>query len=417
MHPRKQKILFVGEAVTLAHVARPYTLAAALPAADYDIHLAAAPRFEHLYQSRDIHYHPLLTKSSADFLHAVDNGKPLYRSEEYLAYVEGELRLIQDLDPDLIVGDFRHSLGISATLAGKPLINLINAYWSPCRQPAPLPVPELAKLNLHRLPLMPRLMRWITPLAIRLLVAPLNRARAHYGLAPFANCFDAWSHGDQVLYYDAPELVPLSPLPAHHHYLGPVTWSPGGALPDWWPQLQDRPTVYLSLGSSGNLTLLPMLIDQLLGEGLQVIASSGGRQRLPQRPGLFCADFLPGEAAAARADLVIGNGGSPTSYQALQQGTPVIGIPSNMDQLLAMRHIEAYGAGAMLRRSQVEAGQLPPLLRRMLATPSYRQRAEQLARHFAACQPHATFRQVLQQFDTQSARPAKPATKRERIMP
>ena len=230
----------------------------------------------------------------------MDNGKPLYRSEEYLAYVEDELRLIQDLNTDLIVGDFRHSLGISATLAGKPLINLINAYWSPCRQPAPLPVPELAKLNLHRLPLMPRLMRWITPLAIRLLVAPLNRARAHYGLAPFANCFDAWSHGDQVLYYDAPELVPLSPLPAHHHYLGPVTWSPGGALPDWWPQLQDRPTVYLSLGSSGNLTLLPMLIDQLLGEGLQVIASSGGRQRLPQRPGLFCADFLPGEAAAAR---------------------------------------------------------------------------------------------------------------------
>lgn len=417
MNPRKQKILFVGEAVTLAHVARPYTLAAALPASDYDIHLAAAPRFDYLYQRQDIHYHPLLTKSCEDFLHAVDNGKALYRREEIIAYAEEELRLIERLDPDIIVGDFRHSLGISAALSGKPLINLINAYWSPHRRPEPLPVPELAKINLHRLPVMTPLMRWITPLATRLLARSLNRARAHYGLAPFANCFEAWSHGDQVLYYDSPELVPLGPLPAHHHYLGPVTWSPGGPLPDWWPQLQDRPTIYLSLGSSGNLALLPTLIDQLLGEGLQVIASTGRRQRLPQRSGLFSADFLPGEAAAARADLVICNGGSPTSYQALQQGRPVIGIPSNMDQLLAMRHIEAYGAGVMLRRHHIETGRLPPLLRRMLSKPSYRQRAQQLAWHFAATRPHLTFRQVLQQFDIQSPAHAKPGSNKERIMP
>src|SRR6185437_13111769 len=46
---------------------------------------------------------------------------------------------------------------------------------------------------------------------------------------------------------------------------------------------------------------------------------------------------------------VICNGGSPTCYQALSAGVPVIGIASNLDQFLNMLAIERLGAGVMLR--------------------------------------------------------------------
>ena len=54
--PRRRRILFVGEAVTLAHVARPFALARSLDAARYDVQFACDPRFmsdvRDLFESR-----------------------------------------------------------------------------------------------------------------------------------------------------------------------------------------------------------------------------------------------------------------------------------------------------------------------------------------------------------------------------
>ena len=48
-------------------------------------------------------------------------------------------------------------------------------------------------------------------------------------------------------------------------------------------------------------------------------------------------EYAPGEALCQRAALVIGNGGSPITYQALAAGKPVLGLASNFDQFLNMR--------------------------------------------------------------------------------
>ena len=44
----RPRVLFVAEAVTLAHVARPAALLEALDPVEYELHLASAPRFDHL---------------------------------------------------------------------------------------------------------------------------------------------------------------------------------------------------------------------------------------------------------------------------------------------------------------------------------------------------------------------------------
>jgi UDP:flavonoid glycosyltransferase YjiC (YdhE family) len=65
------------------------------------------------------------------------------------------------------------------------------------------------------------------------------------------------------------------------------------------------------------------------------------------------ADYLPGEQAAQRSRLVICNGGSPTSQQALAAGVPVLGIAGNLDQYLNMAGVVRSGAGMLLRSDRL----------------------------------------------------------------
>lgn len=65
------------------------------------------------------------------------------------------------------------------------------------------------------------------------------------------------------------------------------------------------------------------------------------------------AAYLPGDLVASRSCLVVCNGGSPTSNQALAAGVPVLGIASNMDQFLNMCSIVSACAGRMLRADRL----------------------------------------------------------------
>jgi len=65
---RKLRILFIAEAVTLAHVARPAVLAMALDKSQYDITFAVDPRYKALFpELADVH-HDLWSIDSELFL-------------------------------------------------------------------------------------------------------------------------------------------------------------------------------------------------------------------------------------------------------------------------------------------------------------------------------------------------------------
>jgi hypothetical protein len=73
-----------------------------------------------------------------------------------------------------------------------------------------------------------------------------------------------------------------------------------------------------------------------------VLVSTAGAEPLANHDSVFCSAYLPGNQAAARADLVVCNGGSPTTFQALSEGVPVLGIPGNLDQFLNMHYLERW---------------------------------------------------------------------------
>ncbi len=374
----KPIILLVAEAVTLAHFARIATLAKALDPSAYEVVVASDPRYAGLEKPFGGAFHPIRSIPSAEFAQSLAQGRPLYSVETLTQYVEDDLALLDSVKPDLVVGDFRLSLAVSAPLRRIPYAAVVNAYWSPYAATA-YPVPDLPMTRILGVRLAQRLFDTVRPIAFALHARPLNRVRCRYGLPALGHDLrTAYTWGDYTLYADIPEVVPTHELPTHHSYLGPALWSTKTPLPEWWSSLpEDRPVVFLTLGSSGQTDLLPMALATLSQLPVTVIAATAGKIALADTPAnAYITDYLPMDIATRRSQLVISNGGSLTTYQALASGVPVIGLCSNMDQLLNMNAVERLGAGIALRAAKLSSASLLEAATAMLGKPSYAEAAK-----------------------------------------
>ena len=378
----RTRILFMAEAVTLAHVGRPLSLAQGLAEQAYEVHFACADGYDFCFKHAPFRRWRMDSISSQQFLQALAKGKPVYTESTLQAYVEDDLRLLKAVRPDLVIGDFRLSLSVSARLLGIPYITISNAYWSPhVRQH--YTVPSLPLTGVLPIWLAHPLFRLVRPLAFASHAGPLNRVRRRHGLPSLGGDLRRiYTDADRTLYADIAQLFAPHAMPPTHDYLGAVIWAPPVELPDWWqrPELSSgRPIVYVTLGSSGQGRLLPRVLHALAPLPVTVLAATAGTIRVDAvPPNAFVAPFLPGDAAARRASLVICNGGSPTSQQALTAGVPVIGIAGNLDQFLNMHGIVAAGAGLLLRADRFREATVRHAATRLLDDGQARLAARQL---------------------------------------
>jgi UDP:flavonoid glycosyltransferase YjiC (YdhE family) len=397
MASTRKVVLLVAEAVTLAHYGRVAMLSRALPASKYRVIVAADPRYRALDATPGTEFQPIWSIPSSRFSQALEQGRPLYDAPTLMRYVEEDLALIDATRPDLIVGDFRLSLAVSAPLRKVPYACVVNAYWSPYADVA-YPVPDLPFTRLTGLGVGQALFNLVRPLAFALHARPLNQVRRHYGLPSLGNDLRAvYSWGDYTLYADVPELVATRPLPANHRHLGPLRWSARAPLPEWWGRLmEDKPVVLLTLGSSGRADLLPMAMAALSELPITIIAATAGKIDLSDVPAnAFVADYLPLDLAVQRCRLVICNGGSLMTYLAMASGVPVLGICSNMDQMLNMNAVQSMGAGLSLRAARVSSAQLKESVRSLLDMPAYANAAGQAGERFRQMDAGQRFREFV----------------------
>ena len=395
---QQRRILFVAEAVTLAHVTRPLVLAQALDPARYELHFACADGYEKLLEGLPARRWSIASITPQRFMDALAKGQPIYDRATLEGYLQEDLRLLDEIRPDVVVGDFRLSLAVAAPLRGVPYFNVVNAHWSPYYVEQRAPFPEHPLGRVLGPGLAGALFRWVEPLVFRLHAAALNRLRQQHGLPALGSLRDAYTQADVVLYADTPGLLPCRDLPAHHHYLGPILWSPAVELPAWWDTVPtDRPCIYVTLGSSGAVQVLPRLLAALAELPVSVLLATAGRSQ-PENPpaNVYVADYLPGMAAAGRSALVIGNGGSATAYQALAHGVPVLGLPSNMDQFFTQSAIVRRGAGRLVRPSQATVKILRATVRDLLANEQYRQAGREIADEFAQFDAVEKFRLLIE---------------------
>ena len=353
---RRKRILFVAEAVTLAHVGRPAALMQSLDASRFEAFFAGDPRCHRFVTCAPDRRLPLASIDSHRFADRLRVGRPVYEAAELSDYVRADLALIERVAPDLIVGDFRLSLSVSARLARVPYAGIANAYWSPYALDRSLPLPVLPWTRWAPLALVQPGFDAAQGLVLAGHCRALNEVRTAHGLSPLPpDLRTIYTDADQVLYADSPALFPLPDAPAQHRHLGPVLWSPPVPEPPWLGELPtDRPLAYVTMGSSGRAGLLEVVLDSLAGLGIAAIVSTAGAEP-PRRswPHVWLADYLPGQAAAARSALVICNGGSPTAQQALAAGVRPVGICGNMDQMLNMRGLVGAGLGISLRADRL----------------------------------------------------------------
>jgi UDP:flavonoid glycosyltransferase YjiC (YdhE family) len=142
--------------------------------------------------------------------------------------------------------------------------------------------------------------------------------------------------------------------------------------------------------------VVPSVLEALSEMDVDVVLSTAARFTCKNPPpNVHVVDMIPGDLAARKASVVVCNGGASTGYQALSEGTPIVGIPSNIDQLLAGTAMCGAGVGVLLRAMTVTSAKVHAAVERVMREERFTQAAQRVATSFAAFDPHARFRAII----------------------
>ncbi|HEX5618585.1 MAG TPA: glycosyltransferase [Solirubrobacteraceae bacterium] len=159
------------------------------------------------------------------------------------------------------------------------------------------------------------------------------------------------------------------------------------ALPDWW-QNNSWPLVYLTFGTvAPTMDFFPGVyrdaIDALSLLPVRVLVTIG-RDRDPRDigpvgPNVHVARWVPQADVMPHADVMVCHGGSGTVTAGLAAGVPMAVLPLFADQPHNARRVADLGAGIALDN----ATGIADAVRRLIAEPSYRETAQQIAADIA----------------------------------
>jgi UDP:flavonoid glycosyltransferase YjiC (YdhE family) len=396
----KKRILFIAEDVTWSQVVRLVVLARGLDPNKYEIHFASANFDKHLFQGVNFTRWPisLLPADKIEALVVAGAIKRVYNKAIIEMYIADELRLYEAIRPDVVVSDCRMwSIPISAPVFGVPSVNIIDAYWSRRAARERFPMPDHPIVRLIGEKIAERFFPFAMPMLFRYFAAPTNELRREHGLPAVGDLLDVVNWGDRVIFPDDPLITPLTHRASYETFLGPVLWSPQVPLPEYWDELgRDRPMIYATLGSSGTIKAVPPVLEALGDMDVDVVFSTAGRV-IPTNPppNVHVVEMIPGDLAARKASVVVCNGGASTGYQALSEGTPIVSIPCNIDQLLAATAMCDAGAGLFLRAATVTPAKIRAAVERVMREESFTEAARRAAASFAGFDPHARFRALI----------------------
>jgi UDP:flavonoid glycosyltransferase YjiC (YdhE family) len=217
----------------------------------------------------------------------------------------------------------------------------------------------------------------------RRLVAILAEARARLELAPRQGF--PWD-GRRVACTTTPRLDPTAGMPAHWHYVGPVTWSAPGPELDLSGVEDSRPLVYVTQGSTGAASRLRRAVRELANDDVQLLVATAqlcDPAELARTPGVMARRYLPDAECSRRADVAVVHGGHLSASQAHVAGTPVVVLPTTNDQRVWAARVERLGTGIAVR-PPVVPGAIRRGVRRELGQPAHAEAARAVAEHLKA---------------------------------
>lgn len=340
---------------TLSHVVKSLAIRDALQARGHVAHLAVSSgRAAFLERLRLGAYHVLPDIQEAD-------GGPSpafswFRAARVERCVRAELDLIHELRPDAVLGVFRFTGRLSATLADVPYHSLICGSMIPAcdevlgfERDAPQAAHQDAALRFFRR-------------------ACADRLRPALRALGLADVDDAWQLllGRSTYLWDFPEFQPL-PSDTGCRHVGPVRWD-GWPLPEADAERLRRlagPIAYVAFGTGGvSPGLLARLVEVLWSMHYSVALAMGGQAlagqavdalqpvgAADQRLAVF--DSLPAERIMQQVSLLVCHGGQGLVFEALRHRVPVFVLPLQPEQAQNGLCVERLGCGRRLVRDVV----------------------------------------------------------------
>jgi UDP:flavonoid glycosyltransferase YjiC (YdhE family) len=198
---------------------------------------------------------------------------------------------------------------------------------------------------------------------------------------------------------------PRSDLAPSVQFVGPILSPPSSSFdpPPWWNELDGAaPVVHVTQGTLDNADLDRLLrptIDGLAGDDVLVVATTGGPDPEPLRDTLPAnvrlERFIPHDLLLPKVDVMVTNGGYGGVQHALASGVPLVVAGDSEDKPEVAARVRWSGAGIDLRTGRPSPQQIARAVRRVLADPTFRQRAQALQAEVAATAPLDTITDVL----------------------
>jgi UDP:flavonoid glycosyltransferase YjiC (YdhE family) len=173
--------------------------------------------------------------------------------------------------------------------------------------------------------------------------------------------------------------------------------------PSWWPELgSGRPVVHVTQGTLDNADLGRLILvtaRALAGDDVLVVATTGGPDPEPLRPGLppnvRLERFVPHDLLLPHVHAMVTNGGYGGVQQALANGVPLVVAGDSEDKPEVAARVQWSGAGINLHTGRPSPAMVARAVRRVLGRSSYRRRARALRAEIAASDPLGTIGNVL----------------------
>lgn len=194
---------------------------------------------------------------------------------------------------------------------------------------------------------------------------------------------------DLYVHITPPSIRPPDAEPAQM-----MRWVPGNRqvpVERWMYTKPDRPRVCITSGSRSTMIpalgagfFRPLLANPVF-QGTEVVVATSDQvaaELIAEFPDLR-AGFLPLDVVAGTCDLMVHHGGGVTSMTAMNAGVPQLAIADMLASAVPIRRVEEFGAGMTLL-PQDPAEEVSSAVKEVLSNPSYRMRAQELAREIAA---------------------------------
>jgi len=218
-----------------------------------------------------------------------------------------------------------------------------------------------------------------------------GRLSKRYRVDPMQTQFDLLSmDGDDVLVCTARAFQPhAGRFPERFHFIGPSFAPRPGEDGRALPPLDERPLVYVSLGTVFNrkLDFFRQCVEAFADGQYQVILSIGNSADPavlgPLPPHIHASSYVPQLEVLARAAVFVSHAGMNSASEAISRGVPMVAVPQAADQFTIAGRVAELGIGRNLLPFQRRAKQLRAAVDALIGDAEVRARLHALREEFA----------------------------------